>query len=695
MSSRLTAERMLIVLIVAFTGLCLCTSLLICGGVLWYNRIATTPSFSLTPTPPPVLPITPVPPSPTHTPTVVAVATVTPTRAMPHPLTLTVTPRWSPTSVPSGAQGNTESLLLSTDLPQRDLRLLAERLKKIGPIPKVVNDKPPTYKLGDEIEFWVGNVDTMEQHRITAVLRYITPHLYVWVEKGLDYDQDALARSAENFERRIYPTNRAFFGSEWSPGVDNDPHLHILHTTGKRMGSTVAGYYSSADEYSHLANPYSNEKEMFYISLSGMTPGTDFYDGVLAHEFQHMIHWANDRNEDTWVNEGCSELAAYLNGYDPGGFEWLFLLSPDVQLTTWEEAAAAAPHYGGSYLFMSYFLGRFGEDAMRRVIAQPANGIAGFDVVLADYGLTFEDVFADWLIANYLDDKPNTERRYNYPNHSFGSAAIDITHDSYPVRRESAVRQYAADYVELSGSGDLVIEFKGSTEARLVPADAYSGNYAWWANRGDDSDATLTRPFDLPAGKRATMHVWMWYDIEKDWDYAYVEASTDGGKTWDILPGPSTTTANPNGNSFGAAYTGASGGWIEETFDLGPYAGQRVLLRFEYVTDDAVNRAGWLIDDISIPEIGYHNNFEAGPGDWQSSGFIYSDNRVSQRYLVQLIVMGDEPRVVRMPLDEEQRGRLELRGLGREFDTAVLVIAAMAPVTTEVAAYEYEIRPLH
>jgi len=589
--------------------------------------------------------------------------------------------------------------LLATELPQRDIRLLAERLKKTGPIPEVVHGAPPVYRLGSEDEFWVGNVDTMEQFRVTAVLRYVTPHLYMWVEEGLSYDQAGLARSADNFENRIYPTNRAFFGSEWSPGVDNDPHLHILHSTGARMGSSVAGYYSSADEYSQLANPYSNEREMFYMSLDGrLSPGTDLYEGVLAHEFQHMIHWANDRDEETWVNEGCSELAAYLNGYDPGGFEWLFMADPDVQLTTWTELGGAASHYGNSYLFMAYFLGRFGEETLRRFVIHPANGIAGFDAVLSEYGLTFEEVFADWLIANYMDNAAvvhsDVGAVHTYPDHVVGPVSTDVTHRAYPVQRESTVHQYAADYVELSGNGDLSIEFAGDTKVRLVPVDAHSGRYAWWSNRGDDSDATLTRAFDLGSVELGTLQVWMWYDIERDWDYAYVEASADGGRTWDTLAGPSTTTRDPNGNNFGSAYTGNSGGWTEETFDLSPYAGREVLVRFEYVTDDAVNHAGWLIDDVRIPELGYRDDFESGAGGWRNDGFVYSDNRVSQRYLVQLISIGRQTQVQRMALDEMQRGRIELRGLGDRIDSAVLVISALAPVTTEIAPYEYVIQPL-
>jgi hypothetical protein len=317
------------------------------------------------------------------------------------------------------------------------------------------------------------------------------------------------------------------------------------------------------------------------------------------------------------------------------------------------------------------------------------------------------------LIANYVDslrldaDPPGEggiEPRYSYPDQVVGPLGVDHRHSRYPVQRDSTVKQYGADYVELDVTGDLAIEFVGESAARLLPVDAFSGRYAWWSNRGDVSDMTLTRAFDLRALKRgaqsATLQVQMWYDIEQGWDYAYVEVSADEGATWEILSGPSSTTDNPNGNSFGTAYTGSSGGWIQESFDLSAYAGQQVLIRFEYVTDDAVNRAGWLIDDVCILETGFCDDLESGVGDWQARGFVYSDNLVGQRYLVQVIVLGEQGadgggalRVLQMPLDATQRGQLKLRGLDQE-SRAVLVISALAPATTEVARYEYSIERL-
>ena len=244
--------------------------------------------------------------------------------------------------------------------------------------------------------------------------------------------------------------------------------------------------------------------------------------------------------------------------------------------------------------------------------------------------------------------------------------------------------------------GHLNIAFAGSTQVKLVPNEPHSGEYFWWSNRGDSSDMTLTRAFDLTGLSRATLEVWLWYDIEEDWDYAYIEVSTDGGQTWDILQGRYTTDSNPNGNSFGHAYTGQSGFgdeapvWVEEEIDLTPYVGQEILLRFEYITDDAVNRAGFCVDDIAIPELDYFDDAEK-EGQWIAEGFVRTDNILPQRFLVQLIVLGPEVEVRRMELDEAQTGRLVVEGMGGEVEKAVLVVSGTTPVTTELASYEYSV----
>ncbi|OQY24931.1 MAG: hypothetical protein B6I34_03015 [Anaerolineaceae bacterium 4572_32.1] len=677
-----TLPIVIALVILAFFLCCCCCAASLAG---WTFYIGQNPDFqelveeiSATPTGTPVPVIVRIPlPSPEPLPTPLNTQTPTP----PPPL-------------------STEEILAREIVPERDLRRLARQFKDIGHIPIVVNPTPPAYRQGDTETFWVSNLDSDENFKITAELRYITPHVYMWVQEGYDVDQDDLERSANRFEEHTYPTNRRFFGSEWSPGVDNDVHLHILHAGG--LGGSVAGYYSGADEYSSLVNEFSNEKEMFYINLdSSMRPDDSFYDGVLAHEFQHMIHWYTDRNEDTWINEGMSELAMQLNSFDVGGSDWSFSRKPDTQLNSWPEGpGAAGANYGGSYLLMAYFLDRFGSEATQALVAHPANGIAGFEAVLDELGegLTFEDIFADWRAANYLDDPSLADGQYAYSELDPDDPVLDIAHASFPVQRTTTVHQYGADYIELQGHGDLNIEFTGSTQVKLIPNEAHGGRYQWYSNRGDDSDMRLTRTFDLRDLTSATLQAWLWYDIEEDWDYAYVAVSDDKGETWDLMAGKHTTTSNPQGNSFGPAFTGISGGgdkpqWVLEEIDLSAYAGHEVLIRFEYITDDAVNRAGFCVDDISIPELSYAHDVESGDDGWDGEGFVRTDNILPQRFIVQLIELGSETRVRRMALDELQQGRLELHGLGSTVERAVLIISGYAPVTTELAGYEYSITP--
>ncbi len=597
---------------------------------------------------------------------------------------------------------NTESLLSSANMPQRDLRELALRLKPdVGDIPVTVNATSPNYNVGDQVNFWVENSDTQEHRQISATLRFKTDHVYMFVENGVNMNDRSLGNSAERFERDTYPTNREFFGSEWTPGVDNDPHLSVLHARG--LGENIAGYYSSADEFSRKINQYSNEREMFYISADsrGARPDTAFYDGVLAHEFQHMIHWAQDRNEDSWVNEGMSELASHLNGYDVGGADVAYAERPDTQLNTWSDPSAGnAEHYGASYLFMSYFLGRFGEDLTKAIVASPQNGIAGINDALQKSGRQerFNDVFADWLIANLIDHPDgSSDKRFGYPDTDPPSPAFAEMHSQFPAQSKGQVSQYGVDYIRLKTNADMRIQFQGATKVKLVGTTP-KGKYSWWSNRGDDSDATLTRAFDLHGVSSATLTYSAWYDIEDGWDYAYVAVSTDGGKRWQLQQGRHATNQDKTGNAFGPAYTGTSGAgtspqWVEDRIDLTKFAGQEILLRFEYVTDDAVNGPGLMIDNLAIPEINYRDDGEAGMGGWDAKGWVLNNNELTQHWLVQVLSLtSGGMKLQRMDIGADGRGELILEN-GANLQEAILIVSANAPTTTETATYNYTISP--
>ena len=141
---------------------------------------------------------------------------------------------------------------------------------------------------------------------------------------------------------------------------------------------------------------------------------------------------------------------------------------------------------------------------------------------------------------------------------------------------------------------------------------------------------------------------------------------------------------NCTGNSGG----GGSGEWIEESIDLSPYAGQEILVRFEYVTDAAVNLAGFMVDDIRVPELDYETDFEADEGGWDGEGFVRMDNLLPQHFLVQVIRQDGETTVERIALDGANQGNLTL-DLGSE--GAILVVSGTTPFTTQPASYQFEV----
>ena len=602
--------------------------------------------------------------------------------------TPTPAPTPSPTTLPSPAPSPSPDETRPLD---RDLLELAVRLGRVSDRPSpVAREEAPAYQEGQQHEFTVLDAFAPSLRTVNATLRLITPHAYFYFQDGLDVSQEDLEEAGRDFEETVYPAVARYFGQEWTPGVDSDRHITLLHAGLPGLG----GYFSDADEYPRSVSPASNEREMVYLSVAGTRPGSDAYNGLVAHELQHLVHWKGDPTEEVWVNEGLSEVARELASGGPG-FTAVAVTMPETQLNAWEPLGGGnAPHYAASHLFVRYLLEHYGGfEGARSLVEEPADGIEGINAYLAPFGVTFEDVFADWLIASYLDDPDGGPYSYADADVEVSSA---ITLTDYG-EDEDSVRQFAADYIEVKlAEGDAVFSFDGGEAVKAIPNEPYGGRGQWWSGRGDAIDSTLTGEFDLTGLESATLTFWTWYDIEEHWDYGYVMASSDGGSTWQILRGRRTSDENPLGLAYGPAYTGKSGGgdspaWVEESVDLSPFADQQILLRFEYITDEGVNLDGWAIDDIAIPELAFLDDGEEDRS-WQAQGFQRLTAPLPQRFIVQVIEMGESTRVRPLPLDDANRGEVRLSGFGSTLDKAVIVVAAASDGTTQTAPYGYSLR---
>lgn len=590
---------------------------------------------------------------------------------------------------------DTVTELAEAVIPARDRIDLARRLldvTEIAPPPAA----PPQWKLGDIKAFWVTNEYENIAFEVNASLRTIGEHIYFWVEDGVEIDPAALDELAAIFDRDIYGPMRQLWGSESSPGIDGDPRVYGLFAYGQGPG--IAAYFASEHTYPVEAVSTSNEHEMFFFNLD--TLGTNFppevVAGVVAHEFQHMIQERLDTNEAIWLNEGFSKFAEVHVGYpfSTVGTAISFLSQPGTQLNDWPEDGSRSPHYGAGLMFATYFYDRYGEDALRALGQHPAPGLESVDAVLAE--LNEPDVnhfFADWVLANYLQNSQMEDGRYGYRSlYGLTGPAPAAVVGEYPYRWSREANQYSTDYYifnHLDSAEALNIRVDMPASVALVPITPASGQRMWYSNKADNSDTTLTQRFDLSGTDSATLYYRVWYHLEHLWDYGYVMVSTDEGATWTILNTPHKTIENPHNNAYGPGYTGSSGGWLDENLSLDDYAGQAILLRFEVITDDATTQPGMVIDDVRIPEIDYASDFETDSGGWQAEGWVWTDNTLPQQAWVQVVQqMNSGATITRWLAPAETDWSLPLEP---ETVQVMVAVSPFAPLTTVPMLYALDV----
>ena len=177
----------------------------------------------------------------------------------------------------------------------------------------------------------------------------------------------------------------------------------------------------------------------------------------------------------------------------------------------------------------------------------------------------------------------------------------------------------------------------------LKMIDPHSGSNAWWSGMDQEwADISVARDVEVPAGSEVRFWMWNNYEIESDWDFGFVEVSTDGGGTWaqqkvfdeagneittpDDYPDPNKNLATYGDKKYGI--TGDTPGWRHDYVDLTPYAGQTIKLRLVYNTDAAFTPRGWHADDFELVSDGtvvWSDDVEGGENGWRASGGTFTN----------------------------------------------------------------------
>ena len=226
-----------------------------------------------------------------------------------------------------------------------------------------------------------------------------------------------------------------------------------------------------------------------------------------------------------------------------------------------------------------------------------------------------------------IGDKPNdldgwSKLQLGWLNYDTAKAATTSVHRLGPV-----------EYNTKNAQG-LVVDLPKKSVTTDVNTPA-AGSYEWWSGSADDLDVSLTRDVDLTGKTSATLTAKAWYEIEQDYDYAYAEASTDGGAHWTVLDGTFDGRAIPDNEGGKAGLTGTPAAWGDLAYPLDAFAGGPVKIRFHYVTDGGLHYRGLALDNIAVTADGtpvFTDDAESADSAWTADGFQRITGSVTADY---------------------------------------------------------------
>ena len=335
-------------------------------------------------------------------------------------------------------------------------------------------------EVGDVESFNTYDLQRNASVKIKATLKKIGKHCLIYLENGRKVSAANITKIAKEFDAKIYPKCRKTFGSEWSPGIDGNKRITLLlldiqdgyNPQAGRRGFT-AGYFYAGDEYNRSENPKSNEREMLYLDTFPGKPGSQKFMSVIAHEFQHMIHWNKDPKEFTWVNESLSQLSSFLCGYGHPPQVHKFIENPDNNLCGWKDKTMIA-NYGQVYLWAYYISKHISSSAdrqatfIKRMIEQKSQGLSGLNAAIKKQGIKTKasELFKSFCVANFLNDTSINKGLYGYDkNLSRLFLAPAISANKAPLKGVGTVECWSAKAVSINTkylkSGKIQVSFAG------------------------------------------------------------------------------------------------------------------------------------------------------------------------------------------------------------------------------------------
>ncbi|WP_090795818.1 hypothetical protein [Paenibacillus sp. GP183] len=302
-----------------------------------------------------------------------------------------------------------------------------------GTAPGTVGPKALTSSDVGVVKKWLTNNDYTGRYALTTfTLKAVGTYGEVWVANDLNYPAGDPRNSMvtitdgqvqyllNEFDNRMYQKEVGFFGPpKERKGVDgyngwykDDSGRTVILINNIKDQSYYNSNYPSyiAGYFSPTVSDFSDRNVMTidcfdWLNRTGPNAIKPYlYEGVFAHEFQHLLHRDTDSGEENFINEGLSDFAQYLVGYGHSQTHVNFFMNHlRNSLTLWGDQSdlQILGDYGNAYLFQLYLYEKYGEAFIQDEFRSLKHGVDSINASLAKIGAdkTFDQVYADYMTA--------------------------------------------------------------------------------------------------------------------------------------------------------------------------------------------------------------------------------------------------------------------------------------------------------
>ena len=349
-----------------------------------------------------------------------------------------------------GGKGEYLPLELPPNVMNRILQVREHYLERLGYVPRYCAT-PIIYRMIEEGEYTEDEASQPPTTRAVS-LEYSGTHCKIYVDTRVSISTTRINQLGNTFDNQIYPTDIAWFNKG---GGITSVNIYIYPIDG---GGGTGGFFSPS-------TPNNIYMDSYDVSWG---------EEILAHEFQHLIHYREDPNEDIWMNEGCADLAAYVNfGLSASGLRshlYYFYQLPNNNLLDFYDGYYGIEDYGSAASFMIYLMEKYGgQDFIRDLVHDSRNSVSSITATLAAHGysVNFWDVFNDWKVALLLDSTSYGDGRYGFTSYNLkvSDGALSGTFSEYPTTYTTPgnLKAYAPYFYKLtSGEENLGLVFDGA-----------------------------------------------------------------------------------------------------------------------------------------------------------------------------------------------------------------------------------------